>query len=113
MSDASEVKQSDIYVHHQSGKAFILAELHHRIVSELKAEVVRLKEVIQHDVDKVESAYSETIARQARVIEKLKEQRDNLIPAALAEYATPMQVSDYRESLEYDIKDIEQEEKGT
>lgn len=51
------------------------------------------------------------VSRQARVIEKLKEQRDNLIPFALEEYATPMQVSDYRESLEYDVKDIEQGER--
>lgn len=41
-------------------------------ITNLKAEVERLKEVIQHDVDKVEAAYSETIARQARAIEILK-----------------------------------------
>lgn len=60
-------------------------------------------------IDRIEDLES-IIDRQARVIEKLREQRDNLIPAALAEYATPMQVSDYRESLEYDIKDIEKGE---
>lgn len=34
MSDASEVKQKDIHIHHQSGKAFILVELHNRIMAE-------------------------------------------------------------------------------
>lgn len=114
MSNASEVKQSDIHVHHQSGKAFILVELHDRIVTELRSDLSTCQSIlqgafnVQDDLKNEIAEKDATIARQARVIEKLREQRDNLIPFALEEYATPMQVSDYRESLEYDVKAIEQ-----
>lgn len=80
MSDASEVKRWQAWViadevqrFQPIPEFFVSDEDHDRIVADLKAEIVRLKEVIQHDVDKVEAAYSETIARQAKVIEKYQQ----------------------------------------
>lgn len=79
MSDASEVKQKDIHIHHQSGKAFILVELHNRIMAERDELWKRAtKFVMPGEMDTGESiehyikTLEQTIARQARVIEKLK-----------------------------------------
>lgn len=77
MSDATEVKQSDIYIHHQSGKAFILAELHDRIAAELKAELFRVEAVAKAAVECMKDR-DLIIARQARVIEKLKEKLEEI-----------------------------------
>lgn len=79
MSDASEVKQKDIHIHHQSGKAFILVELHNRIMAERDELWKRAtKFVMPGEMDTGESiehyikTLEQTIARQAKVIEKLK-----------------------------------------
>lgn len=99
MSNGKEVKPT-IHVHHQSGRAFVLASDHDRIVTELKAELADLKwhwqqaakfvmpgefdtsesivEFIKEkdrqydELDNINMRLNETIARQAKVIEKLK-----------------------------------------
>lgn len=96
MSDASEVKRW------KAGKPFfmwtydeamscvekrpdeievILASDHDRIVAELKAEIERLKranQVVPKDAEllALNGKFRDTIARQAKVIEKLREQRE-------------------------------------
>lgn len=83
MSDGKEVKQKDIHIHHQSGKAFILVELHNRIMAERDELWKRAtKFVMPGEMDTGESiehyikTLEQTIASQARVIEKLREQRE-------------------------------------
>lgn len=96
MSDGKEVKPSDIYVHHQTGKSFVLVETHDRIVAELRAElteakvevgclVVFLCDVVIGLCDlsflRIKDL-EETIARQAKVIEKIKELLSDITKSA-------------------------------
>ena len=123
MSDGKEVKPSDIYVHHQTGKSFVLVETHDRIVAELraelteaKAEVERLTALSHNTTTELRDLsflrikdLEETIARQAReaevskaVIEKL-----NSRLAAFVEYFDAIKNGEYQKNRPF-LRDFEE-----
>jgi hypothetical protein len=92
MSDANEVKRwelsskssDEIEITPSPQGDWVKIEDHDRIVADLKAEIVRLSRPVSAictkcGYDKPANLYEQTIARQARVIEKLREQRDKCL----------------------------------